>query len=98
MRAMAQPATPSRPPEGDWLGTPYLRFERHGSLAHCVIDRAEKRNALTPATYFGIRRAVDVMNKDPELAGLLITGTGDLFIVGGDMSLEYDDDWADLRD
>ena len=42
-----------RPPEGDWLGTPYLRFERHGSLAHCVVDRPEKRNAMTPAMYFG---------------------------------------------
>ena len=91
-------ATAPRPPEGDWLGTPHLRFERHGSLAHCVVDRPEKRNALTPAMYFGIRRAVDVVNKDPALAGLLITGTGDLFIVGGDMSMQYDDNWADLSD
>ena len=44
-------------PEGDWLGTPHLRFERHGSLAWCVIDRPDKRNAMTPAMYFGLRRA-----------------------------------------
>src|SRR3954451_15016098 len=80
-----------RPPEGDWLGSPYLRFERHGSLAHCVVDRLEKRNALTPAMYFGVRQAVHVVNTDPALAGLLITGVGDAFIPGGDMSGTYDD-------
>ena len=83
-----------RPPEGDWLGTQYLRFERHGSLAHCVVDRPEKRNAMTPAMYFGVRRAIDVVNQDGALAGLLITGTGDVFIPGGDMGGTYDDDWG----
>jgi enoyl-CoA hydratase/carnithine racemase len=86
----------TRPPEGDWLGTPYLRFERHGPLAHCVVDRPEKRNAMTPAMYFGVRRAVDVVNQDQSLAGLLITGVGDVFIPGGDMSHDYDDNWGDL--
>src|SRR5438445_6168134 len=85
-----------RPPEGDWLGSPYLRFERHGSLARCVVDRLEKRNALTPAMYFGVRHAVHVVNTDPALAGLLITGTGDVFIPGGDMSGTYDDFWDGL--
>jgi enoyl-CoA hydratase len=85
-----------RPPEGDWLGSPYLRFERHGSLAHCVVDRLEKRNALTPAMYFGVRHAVHVVDSDESLAGLLITGVGDVFIPGGDMSGNYDDFWDGL--
>src|SRR3954468_15616406 len=96
-QASASPAAP-RPPEGDWLGTPHLRFERHGPLAHCIVDRPEKRNAMTPAMYFGIRRAVDVVNRDPDLSGLLLTGAGDVFIAGGDMSMNYDDNWADLSD
>jgi enoyl-CoA hydratase len=83
-----------QPPEGDWLGTPHLRFERHGSLAHCVVDRPEKRNAMTPSMYFGVRRAVDVVNQDDALTGLLITGVGDVFIPGGDMGGTYDDDWG----
>lgn len=91
-------ATP-RPPEGDWLGTSHLRFERHGSLAHCIIDRPDARNALTPTMYFGVRRAVDVMNRDDELAGLLITGTGDVFASGGDLGGARDEEpWADLGD
>jgi enoyl-CoA hydratase len=82
------PPTPHdtpRPPEGDWLGTPYLTFERQGAIALCTIDRPEARNALTPAMYFGIRYAVGLLNEDPGLAGLLITGTGDVFAPGGDM-------------
>jgi enoyl-CoA hydratase len=74
-----------RPPDGDWLGTPYLTFERPGPFAVCTIDRPEARNALTPAMYFGIRYAVGRVNDDPDLAGLLITGTGDVFAPGGDM-------------
>jgi len=85
-----------RPPEGDWLGTPYLRFRRDGALATVTVDRPEARNALTPAMYFGIRYAIDLVNGDDALAGLLLTGTGDVFIPGGDMSGSNVDGWADL--
>ena len=83
------------PPEGDWLGTPYLRFERHGPLAHVVVDRPDARNALTPAMYFGIRYAVEHVERDDGLHGLLLTGTGDVFMPGGD-PWSNDDGWADL--
>lgn len=77
--------TTPRPPEGDWLGTPYLRFTREGQFGVCTLDRPEARNAMTPAMYFGIRYAVRHVDADPDLAGLLITGTGDVFAPGGDM-------------
>jgi len=67
------------------LGAAGLRFEREGAVAWCVIDRPEARNALTPAMYFGIKRAVHVVNQDPDLAALIITGTGDVFAPGGDL-------------
>ncbi len=85
-----------RPPEGDWLGTPYLRFERRGPIAVCTVDRPAKRNAMTPAMYFGVRYAVDLVNRTDELVGLLVTGTGDVFIPGGDLSGDNTDGWADL--
>jgi enoyl-CoA hydratase len=89
---------PPRPPSGDWLGTPFLRFERHGSLAHCIVDRPAARNAMTPAMYFGVRRAVDVVSRDESLSGLLITGIDDVFIPGGDLGGSNEDAWADLGD
>jgi enoyl-CoA hydratase len=67
------------------LGAAGLRFERDGAIAWCIIDRPEARNALTPAMYFGIKRAVRKVNADPDLAALIITGTGDVFAPGGDL-------------
>jgi enoyl-CoA hydratase/carnithine racemase len=85
-----------RPPEGDWLGTPFLRLERDRSMAIVTVDRPAARNALTPAMYFGIRYAVDLVNRDADLHGLLIIGSGDVFIPGGDMGGANEDGWADL--
>ncbi len=92
---MTDPRT-GTPPEGDWLGTPYLRFERHGALAHLVVDRPEARNSMTPAMYLGVRVAIDVVQRDENLAGLLITGTGDVFIPGGDLGGASPDNWAEF--
>jgi enoyl-CoA hydratase len=67
------------------LGTDNLRLERDGPIAWCIIDRPGARNALTPAMYFGIKRAVRLVNRDAELAALIITGTGDVFAPGGEL-------------
>lgn len=85
-----------RPPEGDWLGTPFLRFERHGEFARLVVDRPKARNALTNAMYFGIRYAVRHLDADPDLAGMIITGIDDVFIPGGDLSRDSGDNWIDI--
>jgi enoyl-CoA hydratase len=67
------------------LGTNNLRIEREGPIAWLIIDRPHARNALTPAMYFGVKRAVRQVNADPELRALIITGTGDVFAPGGDL-------------
>ena len=86
-----------RPPDGDWLGTPFLRFTREGAFGVCTLDRPEARNAMTPAMYFGIRYAVSHVDSDPDLAGLLITGSGDVFAPGGDLGGGNGvDDWMDF--
>src|ERR1700761_3439416 len=85
-----------RPPDGDWLGTPFLRFEREDAFAICTLDRPKARNAMTPAMYFGIRYAISRVNADPDLAGLLITGTGDVFAPGGDLGQAAEDNWMDF--
>ncbi len=54
-------------------------------MAWCIIDRPAARNALTPAMYYGVKRAVRLVNSDPDLAALIITGVGDVFAPGGDL-------------
>lgn len=67
------------------LGTPCLRLEVEGSIAWCTIDRPEARNAFTPAMYYGLKRAVRLVNADGDLAALIVTGVGDVFSPGGDL-------------
>lgn len=86
-------ATDARPPDGDWLGTRHVRFERHGPIARCVVDRPERRNAMTAAMYFAVRYATNLVDADPDLAALVLTGTGDVFIPGGDLNQDADDEW-----
>lgn len=74
----------------DNLGTSSLRLEREGPIAWCIIDRPHARNALTPAMYFGIKRAVRLVNTDPDLRALIITGTDDVFAPGGDLGGRYE--------
>jgi enoyl-CoA hydratase len=86
----------SRPPDGDWLGTPFLRFTREGAFGVCTLDRPKARNAMSPAMYFGIGYAVSHVAADEDLAGLIITGTGDVFAPGGDLGGAGGDDWMDF--
>jgi enoyl-CoA hydratase len=74
----------------DSLGSKYLKLERDGPIAWCIIDRPEAKNALTPAMYFGIQKAIKLVTHDPNLHALIITGTGDSFAPGGDMGKETD--------
>jgi enoyl-CoA hydratase len=77
--------------ETDDLGTPFLRLEREGHLAWCTIDRPGARNALSPAMYFGVKRAVHIVNGLPEPTALLITGVGDVFAPGGELRGRVED-------
>ena len=72
------------------LGAAGLRLEKQGPIAWVTIDRPKARNALTPAMYFGLKRAVRLVNDDPELRALIITGTGDVFAPGGDLGGRYE--------
>lgn len=73
------------------LGTPFLRLEREGHLAWCTIDRASSRNALSSAMYFGVKRAVQLVNEMPEPTALIITGVEDVFAPGGELRGQVED-------
>ena len=74
----------------DNLGSKYLRLERDGPIGWCIIDRPKAKNALTPAMYFGIQKAIKLVTQDDQLHALIITGVGDVFAPGGDMGKETD--------
>ena len=69
----------------------FLHWEQHGPVAWVTVDRPDRRNALTTNMYFGIRQAVERLNRDADLRVLVITGTGDVFAPGGEMGGRHDD-------
>lgn len=70
------------------LGTRFLVAAISERVLHVRLDRAEKRNAITQDMYRGLKRAAIIADGDPEIDALCLTGTDDVFAVGGDMSGE----------
>ncbi len=68
------------------LGSPFLKAEIADHVLTVRIDRVDRRNAMTQAMYRGVKRAAILADGDPQVDVLLLTGTSDVFAVGGDMS------------
>lgn len=68
------------------LGTPYLHATVANRVLKVRIDRTDRRNAMTLDMYRGLKQAAIVADGDAELDAICLTGTGDWFCVGGDMS------------
>jgi enoyl-CoA hydratase len=73
------------------LGSSYLHCEVRDRVMTVRIERPAKRNAMTQDMYRGVKRAAILADGDPELDILCLTGSGDVFAVGGDMSGEAED-------
>lgn len=64
-----------------------LRVERDvDGVGRIVLDRPEAKNALTPGMRDGIIEAVREFRADPLVRAVLITGEGDAFCAGMDLS------------
>ncbi len=80
-----------------WRETEGLHFEARDGVARLVIDRPDKANALTPAMYEGLRRALLLAELDDSVDVITISATGDqYFVPGGDLSIGADEWAADL--
>src|SRR5215831_5554811 len=67
------------------LGSAHLRARRADGVLRVVIDRPERRNALTIEMYHGLKKAAVLAARDPDVEVLLVTAAGDWFCVGGEM-------------
>jgi methylglutaconyl-CoA hydratase len=57
-----------------------------GGVAHVALNRPDKRNALDGATLLGLAAALERCANDPEVRVLQLTGSGDVFCAGADLS------------
>jgi enoyl-CoA hydratase/carnithine racemase len=72
--------------EAPELGSPDIVVSVRGRVLHLRIDRTSRRNAFTQDMYRAIKRAAVWADSQPELDAVCLTGTGEWFGSGGDMS------------
>ncbi|HEX4527784.1 MAG TPA: enoyl-CoA hydratase-related protein [Acidimicrobiia bacterium] len=63
-----------------------LRIDRHGHVTVFTLDRPEKRNAYDDATMDEMGDAFVAFDADPEQYVGIVTGAGDAFCSGNDLS------------
>ncbi len=63
-----------------------LEVERDGHVATLWLDRAEKRNAMGPALWAELPRAMDALARDEEVRAVVIAARGPHFTVGLDLT------------
>lgn len=66
--------------------TPGLQLRRRGGIAELVIDRPEKRNALTFEMWSALPGLVAEVEHDDGLALVVVSGRGGTFSAGADIS------------
>lgn len=63
-----------------------IRLDRDGAIAALVLDRPEKRNALTEAMWTAMPDLLDQASGDDAVRVLVVSGTGGHFASGADIT------------
>jgi len=65
--------------------TTQVKTERHGAVLTAVLNRPEKKNALTGEMYDALRDALATSSSDDGIAVVLFAGEGGVFTAGNDI-------------
>lgn len=60
-------------------------YKSENGVFHLILNRPEKRNALTRVMYAGIGEGIEKAEKDPKIRVILIYGNGKSFCAGNDL-------------
>jgi len=60
-------------------------LEREGGIAWIILNRPEKRNAMTPQMHFEMIEVLDELERDPETRVVILTGAGESWSAGQDI-------------
>ena len=76
-----------------------LRTERRGHVAVLTLNRPEHRNTVTYAVLDALIAALDAADRDDEVRAIVLTGAGDFFSAGTDLSARdgYAADGSDFK-
>ena len=75
-----------------------FRIERRDAVAVVWIDRAEKKNAMSPAFFRELPLVLEHLHREGDVRAVVLTGAGDAFSAGGDIASFHElHDLADYR-
>lgn len=63
-----------------------VQVKKHGCAGTIVLDRPDRRNALTRNTLFEIREALEDLHQESSVRAVILTGAGSAFCAGMDLS------------
>lgn len=63
----------------------HIRSQLNDGVLHIVIDRPERKNALTTPMYADLADALDRAQADPQVKVVLLSGAGGVFTAGNDL-------------
>jgi len=66
-------------------GTELVEVRAEGAIRRIVLNRPEKRNALTREMYAALAEAIREADADPSVAAVLLSGAGKGFCAGNDL-------------
>ena len=65
------------------------KIEREGGITFLIMNRPEKRNAMSPQLHMDMNDAIDYLTVDPVTEVLVVTGAGKAFSAGQDIRLYF---------
>ena len=66
-----------------------VKIEREGNITFLIMNRPEKRNAMSPQLHFDMEDALDSLWHDEQTQVLVLTGAGPAFCAGQDLRLYF---------
>jgi enoyl-CoA hydratase/carnithine racemase len=72
---------------------PHIRTEAAAGIGRLILDRPEKRNAISCAMWQAIPNAVAKLDADPTIRVIILQGAGEHFAAGADIA-EFDEVYA----
>ncbi len=74
-----------------------IKIERDGGITWVILNRPDKRNAMSPQLHLDMDDALDELSTDEQTEVLILTGAGEAFCAGQDIRLYFRGTEADPK-
>ena len=68
-----------------------VKVEHENGIAWVILNRPDKRNAMSPQLHYDMCEVLDELEHDPQAKVLVLTGAGDAWCAGQDLKLFFRD-------